>query len=398
MVNNSMTPLELQTPCFIFDEYEFVNNINNLKKILKKYFNSSVIGYSFKTNSLPRLLYLVKESGCFAEVVSDDEYKLAEKMGFSQKHIIFNGPVKGKKMFQYALKGGSLINIDSKREIDWLLEQNNTKQVDIGIRVNFDLESMLPGQTSTGNKGGRFGFCYENGELRAAFNKLKCNKNINITRLHMHVSNASKSVEVYECLAKIACKIIEDECLDISCIDFGGGYFGGGDNGECYELYISKIYEVLKANNKENVSIIIEPGASVVATAFSYLSAVIDKKETTYGKFIITDGTRLHIDPFMVKSNYSYTLFPRRSGKTSMQIICGYTCMEKDRIMEVNDVLLETGDKIEYKIVGSYSMCFNALFISYLPNVYSKTLSGSYRIVRKKWGVEEYIQGSRWKY
>lgn len=396
MVNNNITQLELQTPCFIFDEYGFAKNINNFKKVLLKYFNNSIIAYSFKTNSLPRLLYLVKELGCFAEVVSDDEYQLAEKIGFSQNHIIFNGPVKGKKMFQHALKGGSLINIDSKRELDWLLEQKTP--VNIGIRVNFDLESILPGQTSTGNKGGRFGFCYENGELHTAINRLKCDRNIHITRLHMHVSNASKSVEIYEYLAKMACKIIEDESLDISCIDFGGGYFGGGDNGEYYESYISKIYEVLKVNNNEMISVIVEPGASVVATAFSYLSTVIDKKETTYGKFIVTDGTRLHIDPFMVKSNYNYVLLPRRKGKSYMQVICGYTCMEKDRIMEITDVLMEIGDRIEYKIVGSYSMCFNALFISYLPNVYSKTSSGSYKIVRKKWGVEEYIQGSRWKY
>lgn len=112
----------------------------------------------------------------------------------------------------------------------------------------------------------------------------------------------------------------------------------------------------------------------------------------------MTDGTRLHIDPFMAKSNYDYDLLPRRNGEGNMQVICGYTCMEKDRIMEINDVLIETGDRIEYKIVGSYSMCFNALFISYLPNVYSKTSSGTYKIVRNKWGIKEYIQGSRWKY
>ena len=398
MENKSMTKLELQTPCFIFDEYEFKNNINNFKQVLLKYFNSSIIGYSFKTNSLPRLLYLVKELGCYAEVVSDGEYQLAEMIGFPQNHIIFNGPVKGEKMFQHALEGESLINIDSKREIDWLLGYHKTKPVNIGIRVNFDLESMLPGQTSTGNKGGRFGFCYENGELQTVFNRLKCDKNINITRLHMHVSNASKSVEVYEYLARMACKIIDDEDLDISCIDFGGGYFGGGDNGGYYETYISKIYEVLKYNNNEKISVIVEPGASVAATAFSYLSTVIDKKETTYGRFIVTDGTRLHIDPFMAKSNYDYDLLPRRNGEGNMQVICGYTCMEKDRIMEINDVLIETGDRIEYKIVGSYSMCFNALFISYLPNVYSKTSSGTYKIVRNKWGIKEYIQGSRWKY
>ena len=40
----------------------------------------------------------------------------------------------------------------------------------------------------------------------------------------MHVSNATKSVEVYQCLAKMACKIIDEEKLDVTCIDFGGGF------------------------------------------------------------------------------------------------------------------------------------------------------------------------------
>lgn len=387
--------MALHTPCFIFDEAEFKNNIKNFKSVLEKYFHSSVIGYSFKTNSLPRLLQLVKENDCMAEVVSVDEYQLAVKIGFEKKNIIFNGPVKEKKTFVDALKAGSLINIDSKREIDWLLE--NKKPVEIGIRVNFDLEGKLPGQTSTGKQGGRFGFCYENGELHKALVKLK-EANIKVTRLHMHVSNASKSVEVYECLAATACQIIDEEQLDIDYIDFGGGYFGGGDNGQFYETYVSAIYNKLAEHGKENTGIIVEPGASIVATSFSYLTSVVDKKKTTYGNFVITDGTRLHIDPFMTKSNYNYCLLPDRKGMVSEQIICGYTCMEKDRITTINAVEMEIGDQIEYSVVGSYTMCFSALFITYLPRVYSRVNNLEYILIREKWGVEEYIQKSRWEF
>ena len=53
------------------------------------------IGYSFKTNSLPWVLSFMKEHGCYAEVVSENEYELAEYIGF--EHIIYNGPVKGKR-------------------------------------------------------------------------------------------------------------------------------------------------------------------------------------------------------------------------------------------------------------------------------------------------------------
>ena len=396
MENDYSEKNELQTPCFVFYEDVFVQNLVNFKKALNRRFCNNVIGYSFKTNSLPRLLQLVKENDCYAEVVSDDEYLLAEEMGFRNNCIIFNGPVKGEQIFKKAIVNGSLVNIDSTREIEWLNSMTLEKTVGIGIRVNIDLEKMLPGHTSTGENGGRFGFSYENGELHKAICQLRHQPNIKIDRLHMHISNATKSASVYQCLARAACEIVEVEGLDISFIDFGGGFFGGGDDGAAYNRYVDAIYETLVECGHEKTGVIVEPGASVVATSFSYLTRVTDKKKTTYGHFVLTDGTRMHIDPFFRKQTYSFNRFPHRSGNELLQVICGFTCMENDRIMKISEPEFEIGDMIEYNIVGSYSMCFNSLFISYLPYVYSLGSDNLYRIVRIKWGVKEYIQGNRW--
>lgn len=69
----------------------------------------------------------------------------------------------------------------------------------------------------------------------------------------------------------------------------------------------------------------------------------------------------------------------------------------KDRIMSIeNEVELTCEDFIEYKIAGSYTMCFNNLFINYPPNVYSK-IDDEYRLVREKWSVDEYIRKNRWE-
>lgn len=384
------------TPCFILHEDEFVRNIKNFYEKLGKCFYESVVGYSFKTNSLPRLLQLAKDNGCWAEVVSDDEYCLAEEIGYPKDKIIFNGPVKGKECFIKAIQGKSMINIDSKREIQWLEELKFEEQIDIGIRVNFDLENQLPGSTTTGDIGGRFGFCYENGELHKVIRRLSSIENVRISGLHMHVSNALKTAEVYQKLAAMVCKIVKEEILDLKYVDFGGGYFGGGDNGEYYEKYVQMFKQVLDAEQLGKLKIIVEPGASVVATAFTYLTSVLDKKVTEYGKFVVTDGTRLHIDPFMKKTLHHYKVVTNSDVLEKTQVICGYTCMEKDRFMTINDTHeLSEGDQIEYCFVGSYTMCFNSLFISYLPRVYAKK-EEAYILVRDKWSVKEYLQKNRW--
>ena len=105
----------------------------------------------------------------------------------------------------------------------------------------------------------------------------------------------------------------------------------------------------------------------------------------------------MDIDPFMAKNKYVYTIYSESEQSYPKQTICGYTCMEKDRIMSTeNATELTFGDYIEYKIVGSYTMGFNNLFINYPPNVYSK-VSEEYVLVREKWGADEYLRKNRWE-
>ena len=62
----------LETPCFVIDYQSLVCNISVFKQALGKRFMHNVLGYSVKTNSIPSLLDLIKECGCYAEVVSEN--------------------------------------------------------------------------------------------------------------------------------------------------------------------------------------------------------------------------------------------------------------------------------------------------------------------------------------
>ena len=93
----------LRTPCFLVDEKELKANILDFQDALKNNFDKYIIGYSYKTNSLPYIINKVKELGCYAEVVSDTEYALALEIGYDKKNIIFNGPIKGEEFFKSAV-------------------------------------------------------------------------------------------------------------------------------------------------------------------------------------------------------------------------------------------------------------------------------------------------------
>lgn len=384
-----------KTPCFILDKVDLDKNLKALKRALESHWSRYIIGYSFKTNSLPWLITYIKKEGCYAEVVSDTEYALADRLGYRPDTIIFNGPVKSRSFFEKALTQGSVVNIDSHRELEWLydIQASVSTSLSIGLRVNYDLEKEFPGGTISGINGGRFGFNIENGEFEKALLKIREMKHVKIAGLHMHVSTRLRNNDIYKNLTKTALFLAEKYNLDLSYIDIGGGFFAGGTKREDFEGYIRTIVAVLKERyTPGDLTLIVEPGASLIASPISFVTKVVDVKDTPYNRFVITDGSRLNIDSFMSKSSYSYRLVSSGTRKISSQVVCGYTCMENDRIMTLKDeVELKEGNYLIYDCAGSYTMCFNPLFIEYLPTVFLKD-GDEYLCIREKWGADEYLQ------
>ena len=386
--------MDLQTPYYVIHKEELDNNFRLLQRALENHWNNYVIGYSYKTNALPWLIKHFDSLGCFAETVSEDEYNLAKLIGVVPNRIIYNGPIKTKDTFVEALENGCIVNIDSQREIEWL-DNVKMKNRKVGIRINFNIEKLCPGQSQCDNEGGRFGFCYENGELARALEKIK-SKNAKVSGIHLHTSSKTRSLDIYRAIAEVACAVQIEFGLKLDYVDIGGGFFGGLPTKPQFDEYIRLMDDILsKCFNKDKTTLIIEPGMAVVGAPISYVSTVIDIKDTEFNRFVITDGSRTSIDPLMKKKSY-FHLFDI-DGQRELhpkQVICGYTCMEHDRIFEeINGPSLQLGDQIIYNKVGAYTMCLTPLFIKYFPAVYVDE-NGKFELVRKSWTPKEYIMNS----
>ena len=184
--------------------------------------------------------------------------------------------------------------------------------------------------------------------------------------------------------------------FDLDYIDVGGGFFGGLSTKPQHDEYFSLMEGILsKCFDKKRTTLIVEPGMAVIGAPVSYVTTVIDVKDTEFNRFVVTDGTRTSIDPLMTKTSYFHTY--ERQNETeqmSKQVICGYTCMEHDRLFTaINEPELNVGDKIIYDKVGAYTMCLTPLFIKYFPDVYVEE-NGDLRIVRNAWKPEQYIMNS----
>lgn len=386
----------INTPYYVVDKSLVEEAYASLTASLNKYWNNYIIGYSYKTNALPWVINYFKSKGCYAEVVSDDEYNLARYIKNPIDKIVYNGPIKTKETMLEAIKGGAIVNLDSKREIEWLAELDGDENFSVGIRVNFDIESMCPGESACGAEGGRFGFCYENGELLSAINKIK-SYGIAVKGIHLHTSSKTRGLNIYKAIANMACRIAKEYALELDYVDIGGGFFGGLPTKPQFEDYLREVSAILSQHfDASSVKLIVEPGMSVIGANISYVTSVIDVKQTTYGIFAVTDGSRMQIDPLMTKSSYFYEIesIENKDEIINEQVVCGYTCMEHDRLFKMRDASkLSVGDRITYHKVGAYTMCLSPLFIKYFPDVYLKD-GGELIKIREKWTPEFYVQGS----
>ena len=396
---------KLQTPFYRIKEKELLYDINLLKDSLKGNWGNFIMGYSVKTNSLPWLLTYLKNQGFYAEVVSQTEYDLVRRLGFSGKHIIYNGPVKDKKTFEAVLLAGGFVNLDSNEELSWMEALSAiypNRHFKIGLRVNCDIAALCPEEKLVDEEGGRFGYCYENGVLKAAIDRLEALPNVFVSGLHLHSSTQSRTVAVYGALAWMAVRIAEEYRLSLSYVDMGGGYFGGRPDKPDYRDYFKEICEKLSLYfDKEKTTLIAEPGVSLISRASTFETTVLDLKDIREHRFVVTDGSRVNLNPLVTRHEYphhvEYVSDTSARNEIPSQWVCGATCMEYDRLFEIKrEPSLLPGDRIIYDTAGGYTMCLNPLFIHYFPAVYIEKADGSLFTAREAWGNEEYLQKNHW--
>ena len=387
-----MNAQSIKTPFFLVKEELLAQNIGGFQEALDYYWPNSTIAYSVKTNSLPYVLKWMKEHGVMAEVVSDEEYELALLCDHETDHVVFNGPVKTMDYIKRAIEGRSFVNIDSAREIAFIAENKIGDGKRIGIRVNVNPEIFNEKDVGYQEDGFRFGFSDENGAFERALSVYEKTYGTREFGLHMHVNSITRSLDVYKAIARYAAGLIQKYDLKPSFIDIGGGFFGGVPGKTTPMEYIGTIKEELKDYvNPADTMLIIEPGSAAIGSTIELHTTVLDVKDTAHARIVTTDGSRIHIDPLWLKKGYLCELVTE--GKpVARQVICGYTCMDHDRIMVLeNKPELSVGDQIIYKRVGNYTATFGGPFIQTFPNVYAEDSSGVH-LIRQKMSVNEYYR------
>jgi len=372
----------MQTPYYVFDADAFADNYHKLQKAFRDIYPDYTIAYSFKTNYTPAVCKKVLELGGYAEVVSDMEYELAKRIGFSSEHIVYNGPGKGALMKTCILEGG-LLNLDNLFEVDQVC-QMETDNLSVGLRVNFDIGNGLHS---------RFGLDVTNGDLEYAVDKLR-KQGISIKGLHFHISRA-RGLDSWnnriENMLKVADRFAdpEDVCYQekpLQYIDLGSGMFGQLDDelkdqfGQIpsYEDYAKVVAGKMEKHypcGQYRPMLITEPGTTVVSKYFHLLARVIDIKEIREKSFALLDCSFHNVGEICGLKKVPFRVISENQNSRTYKDIdlVGYTCLEQDVISRNYTGELAAGDVIEFYNVGGYSIVDKPPFIHPDIPIYMKS-------------------------
>ena len=162
--------------------------------------------------------------GLGADVVSVGELVRALNSGIKPNKIVFSGVGKTTNEINFAVKKKILlINAESKSEILEIekIAKKQKKIVNIGIRLNPNIDAKTLNQISTGKKENKFGVLEKT--FLDLVNHSMRSKNLNLKCLSVHIGSQILNVKPYQKMIKVLQKIIEKTNFHFEYIDLGGG-------------------------------------------------------------------------------------------------------------------------------------------------------------------------------
>ena len=350
------------TPLYCYSLKTIRENILNFKKTFRNVNQLSC--FAVKANPNKVLLTEIGKLGLGADVVSIGELMKALKSGINPNKIVFSGVGKTSEEINFAIqKKILLINAESKSEILEIekIAKIKKKKVNIGIRLNPNIDAETLSQISTGKKENKFGVSEKiflelmTYVKNSNYLKLKC--------LSVHIGSQILNHKPYEKMLKVIQKIIYKTKFNFEYIDLGGGM--GIDyeknnkklNLKKYALYIKKFLK------KNRTKIIFEPGRSIIANSGYLISKVIYIKEGNKKNFIIIDAAMNDlIRPALYNAKHKIIPVKKNSTKSDKYYeFVGPICESTDKFSTLKKFQkLNEKEFITICDVGAYGMSLSS--------------------------------------
>ena len=357
MIDFSALAGKYETPLYVYD----LDLIKKRFLAYKEAFSGrkSLICYALKANSNLSILRAIARLEGGADCVSIGEVRRAILAGIKPYRIIFSGVGKRDNEIKEALELGILfINVESHQEllrVEAIARMLDT-QARISIRVNPNIDPKTHPYISTGLSENKFGVELE--EAKKMYLYAHKSSALQPIGVHFHIGSQLTELDpITQSAHKLAdfTRALLALKIDIRFFDIGGGV------GICYEeetpidLY-TYAQSILSALGGLDLTIICEPGRSIVGESGYLITQVLYEKHTQNKRFVIVDAAMNDLlRPSLYNAYHRIRVLKDSNGGVSKADVVGPICESGDFLAKgVELPRLDSGDLLVLENAGAY--------------------------------------------
>ncbi|MCH7782418.1 diaminopimelate decarboxylase [candidate division KSB1 bacterium] len=377
-VDLSLPAQKWGTPFYVYNRSTLEESFTLLQSRLRPEVNT--ICYALKANSNPHLVGCLAGLGAGADIVSMGELIAARKAKIPAGKIVFSGAGKSDEELRFALKEGvGAINVESKQELDAIerISADLKTKAPVMLRVNPDIDPQSHPLISTGKNYHKFGISLDS--IPEFATRCKKSGRIEFLGLHVHIGSQISRFESIDNTFKVISnlvKSIEKQGIPIRNINIGGGlpvdYESAGKSllsGGCtgmdtglekatgyWKTCIKKHFDCTK------ISIVIEPGRSIIAHSGILLTRVIYRKRNNKKEFLIVDaGMNDFIRPALYGETHSIVPLKEPGNLKTTIDIAGPLCETGDVFArDISFPESDKGDVLAILSTGAYGFVLSS--------------------------------------
>jgi len=359
-----------------------------------------VVCYSIKANANLGVLATLARAGAGADIVSGGELFRALRAGFPPSRIIFSGVGKTRDEMRDALEAEILMfNVESLSELRALDEVARELGVraPVALRVNPDVDPQTHPYIATGLKTSKFGIPFA--QALEAYEEAASLKGVEVVGADMHIgSQLTKAAPFADAVARLASlvKALRERAIAIRTVDVGGG-LGIRHREETPPTHREYAMALLPALRELGVTVLLEPGRSIVGNAGVLLTRVLYRKDTGNKKFVVIDAAMNDlIRPPLYDSYHEVRPVSeaRLGGPTEKVDVVGPICESGDFLAKDRELArTEEGDLLAVMSAGAYGFAMASNYNT-RPRAAEVLVDGNrYTIVRRRETYEDLVAG-----
>lgn len=387
------------SPFYLYSQPQLTANFTAYRDALEGV--DAIIGYAVKANNNLSILKHLQKLGSGCVLVSGNELKVALAAGFDPERAVFNGNGKLPWELRLAVQSGTLVNVDSEFDLANVsaAAKATGKVARVLLRINPDVDPQVHPYVSTGLASSKFGI--RNSKLSWFLGEIAADRGLDLAGVHSHLGSTISKVDIFRDAAAAMVEFVREirsqGHTSLRFLNIGGGlgidYTRSGAPLPTPAELISTVREQV---SDLGLTLVIEPGRSMVATAGALVCEVTGTKQNGDKRFVVVDGSMSTlIRPSLYDAYQHIELTAPHPGAVEDTFdVVGPVCESADFLGKARRLATPSaGDGLLVHDAGAYCMAMASTYnLQLLPPEYWVLPDGKVERIRKAGSLEEHLK------